>query len=1000
MKLFQLLLFLLSTHSLTAQITIDIHPNFKHSVGGIDNFDRSVFIKAHADTDGPDWDGRNFQDFRDLRDTFLNKMDVYLGRNTGGVSWHFRNVKEDPNRLGFADPVDLANRGASSRNTYANQPFLKAYEKRNQLVIGAQQRPFYPDGTPTAKGWIPAGGEAVGEYLGRYVNEFYGQNGQPKPAYVEIMNEPLYEFVTVGDRTPEEVFQFHNEVADAYRAQDPGVPIGGYVAAFPNFEERNFQRWYERMKLFIDMSGGKMDFFSIHLYDMNAFWQGGFDLRRGSNVEATLDMMEHYSQLSFGEIKPLVVSEIGGRSLREEFDAWTPLRDWSFLKSTTPLTMSLMDRPQHILSSMPFIITKAEWGRQADGDPYPWRLMRQAFEGEGEEGSWWVFTDMVKFYQLWSDVRGTRIAIESTDPDIQSNAFVDGDKLYVVLNNLYFSDQVIYSNIIEQSGNTIQNIRVKHLYLNAVGDAPVLEETNHTALDSITIGHDAGMVLEYTFEQAININQTSDETKYYATTYLTPIVANAIHTFHINKVQKGEQGTALLRLGMGRPHETSLQPTVKINGYEIEVPANYMGYDQRGRNSWFGVIEIPVPYYYLQTNNEVTVQFPDIGGHISSMALRVFNQSATLLPSDAIAVSSLDLQPAFKQLEPDQTYSFIPSVTPINATNPIVTWSSNNPSIATVDEIGQVTAIALGQATIMASINDGALIAQSNIEVLEVAAPVEVTNIQITPKDMLLGPTQVVQMQATISPTDATNKAVLWTSTDPSIAAIDENGLLTAGLPGEVQIIGTTEDGTLSDTSTITVEAQFPTFIRCNFLPTTLESDTLIDISIDFSAAIPMEVVLKLVDANGVVVSEGKTLTTTGFGTETITLQSSTFPTSSTGYQLEATIQFADEETIIIFDECVKENVTIRGMTTNIVPIELASISLYPNPTNGILFAEFPNSEKEVQVSIYDVNGVLLQQSTTTQKRIALEVGYLASGIYIVKIANKQGHVLKRFIVR
>ncbi|MEM7656728.1 MAG: agarase, partial [Bacteroidota bacterium] len=550
-----------------AQITIDVHPTFVHRVGGVDTFNRMALVKIHSGITEHDWNiGNNFGNQTDLRDTFLNELDVYLGRNTGGISWYVNQVEEDPNRPGFADSVHLANLGANVRNNYANQSQWHPYETRNELVIAAQQRPFFPDGTQTGQGWSFANGTATGEYMARYIENFHGGNGQPQPTYVEVMNEPLYEFVTVEDRNPEEIFLFHNEVADAIRARLPEIPIGGYTVAFPNFEEDEFQRWYDRWKLFMDLSGDRMDFWSIHLYDFNLSWSNTQVLRRGSNMEATLDMIDHYSLLSFDEIKPLVISEFGGRALTMEADAWTPYRDWQSMKSMTSMLLAFSERPQHILSAIPFIIIKAEWGRQDDGDPYPWRLMRQNKELPGETGDEWVFTEMVKFYQLWSEVEGTRVDSRSTDPDIQTNAFVHEHELYLILNNLNFVETTVHLNLVEPLGNSIQGIAVKQLQLNAAGDAPVLEESTFASLDSLVLGAEGSAVVKVSFQNPVLLDESVDETKYFADTYLTPIVPYAQHRFEINEVAHGPQGEAVLRLGMGRAHGKSLQPTVTFNG--------------------------------------------------------------------------------------------------------------------------------------------------------------------------------------------------------------------------------------------------------------------------------------------------------------------------------------------------------------------------------------------------------------------------------------------------
>ena len=167
--------FCICTISLTGQIYIDVNPNFKHSVGGLDTFKRKQMIKIHADHVEGDWEiGNNFGNNTELRDTFLNGLDVYLGRNTGGISWHINQVAEDPGRPGHADSSDLARRGQVVRNNYSRNPLLKPFESRNELIIAAQHRPFFPDGTNTGRGWALANGSATGEYMGRFINEFFG----------------------------------------------------------------------------------------------------------------------------------------------------------------------------------------------------------------------------------------------------------------------------------------------------------------------------------------------------------------------------------------------------------------------------------------------------------------------------------------------------------------------------------------------------------------------------------------------------------------------------------------------------------------------------------------------------------------------------------------------------------------------------------------------------------------------------------------------------------
>ena len=87
----------------------------------------------------------------------------------------------------------------------------------------------------------------------------------------------------------------------------------------------------------------------------------------------------------------------------------------------------------------------------------------------------------------------------------------------------------------------------------------------------------------------------------------------------------------ILRIGLGRDHGKSLQPKVTINGTEITVPTDFRGYDQKTRDSFFGVIEIPFDYSLLQANNQVVVQFADAGGYVTSTSMQVFAQSTQIV---------------------------------------------------------------------------------------------------------------------------------------------------------------------------------------------------------------------------------------------------------------------------------------------------------------------------------------------------------------------------------
>lgn len=615
-----------STSSANSLVSVTL--NAKHIVGGNETFNRSKFITIHSDQTENEWNGDNF--VSDLRDDFLNRYDVFIGRNTGGITWYLNQIQQDPSRPGFADPSEIATRGLTSRNNYASKTSIHQYESKNNLIIAGQLHPFWT-GTgqqSTGQGWNLASATATGEYMGRFINEFYGANGQPKPAWVEVINEPAYESLggpSNFTNSIQEIADFHNEVSLAIKTQAPNTLVGGYTAAFPNFEVGNFQRWKNRWKLFMDETESNMDFWSIHLYDFPSIGGGQKRLRSGSNLEATFDMIEQYSQMTFGNIKPIVISEYGAQMHDYAQDQWTPYRDWLHIAASNKMLMSFMERPQHIASAINFTIVKAEWGYN-NGIPYNHRLMRKENEPTSYTGKW-VYSDVVKFYQLWSNVNGTRVDTISDNFDLQVDAYVDGEKAYLIINNLNFKSESFDLSLIGYNGANILAINKKHLYLDG-SDPILLEESIPINTTSLTVEAEGTIILEYVFDSSINIDQTKTETKYYASTYLQPIVAAEEQVFNINNVAIDTFGEVVLRLGVGRSHNLSLQPTITVNGTTINVPENWRGDDQAQRDSFFGVLEIPVPYDLIQSNNAIAITFPDNGGHISTVTMQVFNFSS------------------------------------------------------------------------------------------------------------------------------------------------------------------------------------------------------------------------------------------------------------------------------------------------------------------------------------------------------------------------------------
>lgn len=151
------------------------------------------------------------------------------------------------------------------------------------------------------------------------------------------------------------------------------------------------------------------------------------------------------------------------------------------------------------------------------------------------------------------------------------------------------------------------------------------------------------------------------------------------------------------------------------------------------------------------------------------------------------------------------------TILPADASNQKVVWSSSDDTIASVDQEGLVTALKVGKVQITATAEEGALKAVCEVEVAMLH--VESVTLDQTSVTLLAGETQ--QLTATISPTDATNKNIAWSSSDSAVASVDQTGLVTAHQTGTTQITVTTEDGGYTATCEVTVYtlSQTPTHL-------------------------------------------------------------------------------------------------------------------------------------------------------------------------------------------
>lgn len=154
------------------------------------------------------------------------------------------------------------------------------------------------------------------------------------------------------------------------------------------------------------------------------------------------------------------------------------------------------------------------------------------------------------------------------------------------------------------------------------------------------------------------------------------------------------------------------------------------------------------------------------------------------------------------------TYQFTPKAQEGYVLPEVIEWSSSDGKTVSVSDKGVITALALGKATITATATVNGKEVKAQCEVTVIPTPAESIAI-IVFGSTTLEINQTVQLTAEVLPVNATDKSVIWTSSNKAVAEVTENGLVTALTAGETVITATNSAGQY-DRVTITVLSNEP----------------------------------------------------------------------------------------------------------------------------------------------------------------------------------------------
>ena len=149
------------------------------------------------------------------------------------------------------------------------------------------------------------------------------------------------------------------------------------------------------------------------------------------------------------------------------------------------------------------------------------------------------------------------------------------------------------------------------------------------------------------------------------------------------------------------------------------------------------------------------------------------------------------------------TLKIIAEIKPIGISASQLTWKSSDDSIVSVDEYGNIKGLKAGTAIITVTSKNGKT---ASIKVTVEPSDIKAKEIVLSPNKLTVNVGSSSQISTVIKPENATNRELVWESSNEYVATVDENGIVKGISPGTATITVRTKDGTVKTTITVIVE--------------------------------------------------------------------------------------------------------------------------------------------------------------------------------------------------
>lgn len=465
------------------------------------------------------------------------------------------------------------------------------------------------------------------------------------PIWFTTENEPTWQW---GSK---EFTDYSVIMAKTMNEAHPDIKIAGPCTAWP-YPQTDWRRWNGWERPFIEIAGGYMNVYDLHMYS-KGYWaftderlmddplymkQDNPSLhsvqRTGigtvwdyGRMDAYLDLFIAYHMGYFNEDpKAMIISEFGRQGIEPQLGPWeNEFKPWLYMTTVTRFWMSFMDRPE-IELAVPFILGEscivygASRGQAIYNRP------------NAPEDTTSKVTRFRDFYKFFKDLNGLRLrsnieGSELTDArDIVTRAFIDGDKVYILIHNgLGFPDgkQKITINPDIAKNSSGRQVRVKSSEIKRMRwDGPVPEdhtaselegslriETEYKPLFSLRAIHLQGeetAIIRLTLSDIPSKKSVTEYLDYSTDSLLIPDEQGKCRFVLDLPQRSGELTCAQLHIALARDQGFTKNPTITLNSKELD------GFDvthSHGIKNFHRSVEIPVDTKLLKDQNEIIVVF-------------------------------------------------------------------------------------------------------------------------------------------------------------------------------------------------------------------------------------------------------------------------------------------------------------------------------------------------------------------------------------------------------